>query len=87
MSVRYVAKVRGRGASSDGFEKTSLDSHADTSCAGSNMAVLELTGEKVNVYPFSKNLPAVQEVPIATVLSADNRGCLLSTRLFILVTD
>jgi hypothetical protein len=51
------------------------------------MAVLELTGEKVNVYPFSENLPAVQEVPIATVLSADNRGCLLSTRLFILVTD
>jgi hypothetical protein len=33
------------------------------------MIVLELTGEKVNVYPFSENLPAVQEVPIATVLT------------------
>jgi hypothetical protein len=33
------------------------------------MAVLELTGEKVNVFPFSENLPAVQEVPIATVLT------------------
>jgi Reverse transcriptase (RNA-dependent DNA polymerase) len=31
--------------------------------------VLELTGEKVNVFPFSENLPAVQEVPIATVLT------------------
>ena len=33
------------------------------------MAVLELTGEKVNVFPFSENLPVVQEVPIATVLT------------------
>jgi hypothetical protein len=31
--------------------------------------VLELTGEKVTVYPFSDNLPAVKEVPIATVLT------------------
>jgi hypothetical protein len=29
---------------------------------------VELTGEKVNVYPFSDNLPAVQEVPIGTAL-------------------
>jgi hypothetical protein len=33
------------------------------------MAVLELTGEKVNVFLFSEDLPAVQEVPIATVLT------------------
>ena len=33
------------------------------------MEVLELTGEKVNVYPFSENLPAVQEVPITMVLT------------------
>ena len=33
------------------------------------MAVLELTGDKVNVFPFSENLPAVQEVPIAMVLT------------------
>ena len=30
---------------------------------------LELTGEKVNVYPFSDDLPAVKEVPIATALT------------------
>jgi hypothetical protein len=33
------------------------------------MAVLELTGEKVNVFPFSENLPVVHKVPIATVLT------------------
>ena len=33
------------------------------------MEVLELTGEKVNVFPFSEDLPAVQEVPIATVMT------------------
>ena len=31
--------------------------------------MVELTGEKVTVYPFSDNLPAVKEVPIATVLT------------------
>jgi hypothetical protein len=50
------------------FERTALDSHADTSCAGSNATAIELTGEKVNVYPFSDDLPSVKEVPIATVL-------------------
>ena len=44
-----------------------MDSHADTCCAGSNMLVLELTGEKVNVFPFSDNLSAVKDIPIATV--------------------
>ena len=33
------------------------------------MALLELTGEKVNVFPFSDDLPAVQEVSIGTALS------------------
>ncbi|KAI2511639.1 hypothetical protein MHU86_2705 [Fragilaria crotonensis] len=69
MDIRRIAKVQGRSNETSGFAKTALDSHADTSCAGSNMAVLELTGEKVTVYPFSENLPAVQEVPIATVLT------------------
>ena len=32
------------------------------------MIMLELTGEKVKVFPFSKDLQAVQEVPITTVL-------------------
>ena len=69
MDIRRVAKVRGQIDELSSFVKTALDSHADTSCAGSNMAVLELTGEKVTVFPFSENLPAVQEVPIASVLT------------------
>jgi hypothetical protein len=67
--IRHIRTVRGRSVNAIEFVKTALDSHADTSCAGSNMAVLELTGEKVTVYPFSENLPAVQEVPIATVMT------------------
>ena len=51
------------------FERKALDSHADTSCAGLNATVIELTGEKVNVYPFSDNLPSIKEVPIATALT------------------
>ena len=31
------------------------------------MLVLELTGEKVNVIPFSDNLSAVKDIPIATI--------------------
>ena len=49
------------------FKRTSLDSHADTWCAGSNVAVLELNGEKVNVFPFSEEYAALQDVPIASV--------------------
>ena len=67
--MRYVQKVQRKDVRSGGFERTSLDSHADTSCAGSNTVALELTGEKVTVYPFSDDLPAVKEVPIATVLT------------------
>jgi hypothetical protein len=73
MDIRNIARTRkgrdGNCIDRFGFAKTSLDSHADTSCAGSNMDVLELTDEKVNVFPFFNNLPSVQEVPIATVLT------------------
>lgn len=74
MDIRHIAKTRkggnGNGTNSFGFAKTSLDLHADTSCVGSSLAILELTSEKVDVFPcFSDNLPSVQEVPIATVLT------------------
>jgi hypothetical protein len=51
------------------FERTALDSHADTSCAGSNATAIELTGETVSVYPFSDDLPAMEKVPIASTLT------------------
>ncbi len=51
------------------FERTALDSHADTSCAGSNATAIELTGEKVSVSPFSDDLSSMKEKPIATALT------------------
>lgn len=51
------------------FERTALDSHADTSCAGSNATAIELTGETVSVYPFSDDLPAMEKVTIASTLT------------------
>jgi hypothetical protein len=68
IDARFIFKL-GKGRQHSLFERTALDSHADTSCAGSNAVALELTGEKVNVYPFSEDLPAVTEVPIATALT------------------
>jgi hypothetical protein len=56
IDIPWIRKVQKRLVSFNEFQRTSLDSHADTCCAGSNMAVflVELTGEKqVNVYPFS----------------------------------
>jgi hypothetical protein len=68
IDIRWICKVL-KKVSFDELERTSLDSHADTCCGGFNTIALVLTGEKVNVFPFSENLPAVQEVPIATVLT------------------
>jgi hypothetical protein len=64
IDIRRIANVQGRSQDTTGFAATALDSHADTSCAGSNTAVLEVTGEMVTVYPISEKLPAVQKVPI-----------------------
>ena len=68
IDIRWIRKVL-KTVSFEQMERTSLDSHADTCCGGSNTVALTLTGEKVNVFPFSDNLPAVQEVPIATILT------------------
>ena len=69
VDARFISKLKKERAHHPLFERTALDSHADTSCAGSNAVALELTGEKVNVYPFSDDLPAVKEIPIATALT------------------
>lgn len=66
--AHFILKV-GLGEDPE-FSLTSLDSsHADMCCAGSNMIALELTGEKVNVFPFSDKSSAVKDVPIATVVT------------------
>jgi hypothetical protein len=69
MDVRYINKVRTVSFSSHEMQRTGLDSHADTTCGGPNTAVLELTGEKVNVTPFSEHYAAVPDVPIATIVT------------------
>ncbi len=69
IDARFIRRARQDPEQVTSFERTSLDSHADTSCAGSNTTVLALTGEKVNVFPFSDDLPAIQEVPIASVMT------------------
>ena len=43
-----------------------LDSHADTTVAGSNMVMLEDTGGRASVTPFSKEYSPVPDIPIAT---------------------
>ena len=50
--------------------RSELDSHADTCCGGKDTVILELTGEKVNVKPFSENYTAMEGIPVATVGTA-----------------
>ena len=69
IDVRCIRKVQTVTSPSYQMQRTALDSHADTCCAGSNMEVLELTGEKVTVTPYSDQYAAVTDIPIATVVT------------------
>jgi hypothetical protein len=42
-----------------------MDTHADTSCAGANWSLMELTGELCDVNPFLASYQPVQEIPVA----------------------
>jgi hypothetical protein len=42
-----------------------MDTHADTSCAGANWSLMELTGEICDVNPFLVSYQPVQEIPVA----------------------
>ena len=55
-----------RDGAKDG--RNELDSHADTIVAGGNCIVLEPTRRKVSVAPFSDEYPAIEDIPIATVI-------------------
>lgn len=65
MDIKCIAKVLLRSDMTPGYAITALDLNADTSYAGSNMAVLKYIVEKVVLYPFLESLyGAVQrEVP------------------------
>ena len=47
-----------------------LDSHADTCLAGSNFIAYEYTDQTVTVYGFDENAPPLQNIPIATCMTA-----------------
>jgi hypothetical protein len=42
-----------------------LDTHADTSCAGANWSLMELTGEICDINPFLASYQPVQEILVA----------------------
>lgn len=47
-----------------------LDAWADTSCAGMDFRLYELTGQTCNIMPFSDQYSPMNDVPIATCLTA-----------------
>ena len=57
-------------SSSKTYPRCELDSHADTCLAGSNFVCIEHTGQTVSVYGFDDHAPPLQDVPVATCMSA-----------------
>jgi hypothetical protein len=61
--------------------RSELDSHANTCCAGANTAVLYYTGNSANVQPFSDAYKSTSNIPIASVGTAyDCRHFILARR-------
>jgi hypothetical protein len=54
----------------DFIAKNEMDTHADTSCAGENWSLMELTGELCDVNPFLASYQPVQEIPVARCCTA-----------------
>ena len=48
------------------FSSSELDSHADTCVAGANTVLLEDTGQRVKVSPFSEEYKPICNVPIGS---------------------
>jgi hypothetical protein len=49
------------------LDRAELDSHADTCWAGANTTVLEYTGTKVSIQPFTNKYKAIKDILVATV--------------------
>ena len=77
-STRYIRYIFSAQTGDTGFEpgNSNLDSHADTTVAGSNCLLLEETGRMVNVRPFHNASSGFKNIPIATVatLYEDKHG-------------
>ena len=56
--------------SSTNYGKCELDSHADTTVAGSNCTVLHYTGKECDVSPFRDDFEPIKNVPIVTAATA-----------------
>jgi hypothetical protein len=66
-----MASLHRASTSSVSAEMTcELDSHADTSVAGSNFILLEEPTHYVDVYGIAPELPPIKKVPIATAGTA-----------------
>jgi hypothetical protein len=66
--------------------RVELDTHADTCVAGSNTAVLDLTGKVVSVSPFcDTEYESIADIPVATVATAYD--CPTTGKTFILVIN
>jgi hypothetical protein len=50
--------------------KAELDSHADTTVAGSTCQILELTEKSCDMFPFSDQYALMEKVPVAKVVTA-----------------
>jgi hypothetical protein len=62
-----IASLHGASISSVSAETScELDSHADTSVAGSNFLCLVEPTRYVDVYGFAPKLPCIKKVPIVT---------------------
>jgi len=47
-----------------------MDSHADTSCFGSNFTPISFTGQTCDVTPYTDSYEAMKDVPIASAATA-----------------
>ena len=52
------------------YARCELDSHADTTVAGSNCIILHYTGKECDVSPYRDNYNPIQNVPIVTAATA-----------------
>ena len=64
---RRVSKVRmtsNKNSTDKIYGRCELDTHADTTIAGSNCVVLQYTGKECDVTPYSDSYEPMQNIPI-----------------------
>ena len=69
-SLRVSQATVGAATSSVKYGRCELDSHADTTVAGSNCIVLQFTGKECDVSPYREDYDSINNVPIAHVATA-----------------